>query len=370
MRAYAVSFLLWLTLLAGCAMPARSRAVEQLRPVETMGCDADREFVTVSASSGGEVPMAAAARGGSIPQAMENLRRWSDAQELFFAHVRYVVAGEAFARAGLGELLDYFARSTQTSLEIPLVVVRGGTARELVTAPAGPDREVTVLLASMQRDAEQTGTARCFTLREIARRLSRSGAVLCCAVEARRGGENLPGQDSPAILCAGYAVLKDAVLAGFLDPDAALGADLIMDLAGQANYVLSWGGGTATVTLLKSETELTAARDADGEVSLLATTRIRAGVLSSDGADMADPIVRRGLAKALAHAAASQEEAALDASRALNADFLELRRAVGKAFATDVAGEAVSLRALRCRVRVEAELERSYDLDGGGAVYG
>ena len=60
MRAYAVSFLLWLTLLAGCAMPARSRAVEQLRPVETMGCDADREFVTVSASSGGEVPMAAA----------------------------------------------------------------------------------------------------------------------------------------------------------------------------------------------------------------------------------------------------------------------------------------------------------------------
>ena len=138
MKAYTVIFLLWLLLFAGCAMPARSRAVEQLRPVETMGCDTDRQFETVSASSGGEAPMAAAARGGSIPQAMENLRRWSDAQELFFAHVRYVVAGEAFARAGLGELLDYFARSTQTSLEIPLVVVRGGTARELVTAPAGP----------------------------------------------------------------------------------------------------------------------------------------------------------------------------------------------------------------------------------------
>lgn len=370
MRAYRAVFLMWLMLLSGCAMPARSRAVEQLRPVETMGCDADREGVTVSASSGGEASMAAAARGGSIPQAMENLRRWSDAQELFFAHVRYVLAGEAFARAGLGELLDYFARSTQTSLEIPLLVVRGGTAEDLVAAPAGPEREVTALLASMQRDAEQTGTARCFTLREIARRLGRSGAALCCAVEARPGGENLPGQDAAAILCVGYAVVKNAALAGFLDADAALGADLIMELAGQANYVLPCTGGSATVTLLRSETELTPARSADGALTVQVTTRLRAGVLSSDGADMADPAVRQELAAALSRAAAAQEEAALTASRALDADFLELRRAVGRLASPEEAEAAGFLRALRWQVRVESELERSYDLDGGGAVYG
>ena len=127
MKAYTVIFLLWLTLLAGCAMPARSRAVEQLRPVETMGCDADREFVTVSASSGGEVPMAAAARGGSIPQAMENLRRWSDAQELFFAHVRYVVAGEAFAKDFDVAAIDAFQRNHSIAA-IDELELRAGTA--------------------------------------------------------------------------------------------------------------------------------------------------------------------------------------------------------------------------------------------------
>ena len=350
-------------LLTGCALTARSRAVEQLRPVETMGYDVAGIEVTVSASSGAGGSMTVAARGGSIPQAMENLRGWSDAQELFFAHIRYVVAGEPGARAGLGELLDYFARSTQTTLEIPLLVIRGGEAKPLVTASSPPGRDAASLLASMQRDAEQTGTARCFTLREAAQRLARSGAALCCAVESRPAGENAPSaEDAPAVLCTGYGVLKNAALVGFLDTEAALGADLIMGLAGQADYVLPCAGGSATVTLLKSGTELSAVESSCGAV-LTVTTRLRAGVLSADGIDTADPAVRRGLETALARAAAAQEASALAACRELDADFLELRRAVGRK--VPAAGRADFLRTLRWQLRVEAELERSYDLDGG-----
>lgn len=362
--------LIWLllcpVLLGGCGLAARSRAVEQLRPVETMGYDFDGAAVTVSAASGAGKPMAVAARGGSIPQAMENLRGWSDAQELFFAHVRYVLAGEAGARLGLDELMDYFSRSTQTTLEIPLLVVRGGEAQELVTAPAGQEREITALLASMQRDAEQTGTARCFTLREIIRRLRRSGAALCCAVERRQPGENAPdAEDAPSVLCAGYAVLKNAALAAFLDTEAALGTDLILDLAGQANYVLPCAEGSVTVSLLKSETELVPLRDSRGALTVLVSTRLRAGVLSDRGSDIADPEVRRALENALARAAAAQEAAALTACRELDADFLELRRAVGGRAPEAAAPDF--LRTLRWQVRVEALLERSYDLDGGGA---
>ena len=363
MRKAIICLLLCPALLTGCGLTARSRAVDQLRPVETMGYDADGARVTVSASSGTDDPMTVAARGGSVPQAMENLRAWSDAQELFFAHIRYVVAGEAGARAGLGELLDYFARSTQTTLEIPLLVVRGGEARRLITASSEPGRDVTALLASMQRDAEQTGTARCFTLRQVIQRLSRSGAALCCAVESRPTGENAPSaRDSEAMLCAGYAVLKDASLIGYLDTETALGADLIMGLAGQADYVLPCAGGSATVTLLKSEAHVSPARDRSGAPILLVTACLRAGLLSADGVDTARPAVRHDLETALARAAAAQIRSALAACRELDADFLELRRSVRRK--DPAADDPDFLRTLRWQVRAEAEIERSYDLDG------
>lgn len=359
-----VWLMLYAALLSGCGLAVPSRAVEQLRPVETIGYDTDGTSVTMSASSGADLPAAVAARGGSIPQAMENLRGWSDAQELFFAHVRYVVAGEPASRAGLGELLDWFARSTQTTLETPLLVARDANARDLVTAPGGPDREITALLASMQRDAEQTGAARCFTLREVIRRLNRSGAALCCSVESRFTRNNVPAdQDAPAVLCSGYAVLKNASLIGFLNTEAALGADLIMNTAGRADYVLPCGEGSAAVTLLESKTKLIPAWDTDGEPILLVVTRLRAGILSVDGVDTADPGVRRSLADALARAVAIQEVAALTASRDMDADFLELRRAAAKT-ALDAEVDGLFLRNLRWRVQPEAVIERSYDLDG------
>ena len=362
---------IWLAGLAGCGFPVKSRAVEQLRCVETLGYDVSRGEVTVSAaagSSGEDAPLALAARGGSIPQALENLRAWSDARELFFAHVRYAVVGERTARAGLGPLLDYFARSTQTTLELPLLVVRGGEARPLVAGTGQPERDVTALLSSMQRQAEQTGSARCFTLREVARRMDRSGAALCCAVESRPAKENAPsaGEGAEAVLCAGYAVVKNGALAGFLDAEAALGADLLMGLAGQADYVLPCGAGSATVTLLDSGSRLSPARGEDGSLTVQVVTRVRAGVLSAEGADVTDSSLRRGLALALARAAAAQEEAALTASRDLDADFLELRALSGRASGA----EGDSLASLRWQIRVEAELERSYDLDGEGAAHG
>jgi hypothetical protein len=359
-------------LLCGCDFPARSRAVDQLLPVETLGFDVSGGEVIVSASAGGrrtgERGTALAARGGSIPRAMENLRGWSAAQELFFAHVRYAVIGEEAARAGLGPVLDYFARSTQTSLELPLAVVRGGEARALVTGNADGDYEITALLDSARRDAELTGTARFFTMRQIAQRLNRSGAALCCAVRAGSTGENAPSAEAgtQAVLCDGYAVLKNGALAGFLDRATALGADLLLGLAGQAECILPGEGGSVTVTLLDSGAELSPLYTEAGDLVLLVTLRLRAGVLEADGTPVTDPAVRRALAEALGRAAAAGAEAALAASRDMGADFLELYRVMARKAPGALSGTTPEafVRSLRWQIRPEAVLERSYDLDG------
>ena len=362
-------------LLSGCQAPARNRAVERLQLIQTLGYDAEGSRVTVSASSGhrpgDEPPVLLSARGESISDAAGKLRGFSPREELFFAHVRFAVMGEDAARQGAAPLLDYFERGAQTTLSVPLLVVRNGTAREMVTSSADPEYEVTAQLAALRRDTQQRGTARFFTLREVAARLARSGAALCCAVKALPCEENVPSarEGALSLVEAGYAVLKNGALAGFLDPDAALGADLIMNRAGEADYVLRVPDGTATVALRRCRTRLDVLRDADGAVTLEVTTRAAAGVLDARGADPGSENTLELLGAALGRAMAAQEAAALAASGEMEADFMELGLILMNALPPGKRGEAL-VSEMGWRVRVEVVVERSYDINGTPAAEG
>ncbi len=86
--------------------------------------------------------------------------------------------------------------------------------------------------------------------------------------------------------------------------------------------------------------------------------RVRAGVTESSGADTADAEMLARLEDELSRAVAAQIEAAAEASKALDADFLELWRVL-----PEVKDEGV-LASLRTLVQTESVLERSYDIYG------
>ena len=358
--------------LGGCGWPVHAREVVRLQLIQTLGCDASDGGVTVSASSGpqpgGGDPVRLAARGESVTDAIRKLQNWSAREELFFSHVRYAVLGEAAAQRGAGPLLDYFERSTQTALDLPLLVVRGGEARELVTGSKDPDYEVTALLSSVQQDAERMGTVHCFSVLDTARRLSRSGAALCCAVEAFDPGGNVPSAEDGArpVSAVGYAVLKDGKLAGYLTLDEALGADLLLGIGGAACLVLPAPGGSVTVELRRSDAELKLRREPGGSPVLDAALRVRAGIVQTDGADPDAPGVRETLDTALAEELARRCDSALAACRDLDADFLEL----GLLAERQLGGPAQETLPtnLAWNVAVEALVERSYDLSGSVPV--
>ena len=364
-RAVPAAALLAAAMLTGCGSLPRSREVEQLQIIETLGYDTSPAGTVVSVSSGpqlsGEPPVLLSARGESIADALERLRDYSPREELFFAHIRFAVMGEAAARQGAGPLLDHFERGVQTSLELPLLVVRDGTARALVTGSGDPNYEVTSALASLQRETEQRGTARFFTVREAAQRLARSGAALCCAVQAVSAEDNAPsaGEGALAVTGTGYAVLKDGALAGWLDREAALGADLLLGLAGRADYVLTGPGGSVTVELRSSRTRLTAA-EADGALSVQAVTRATAGIIEADGAGPLDDEALEKLGKELSRVMAAQESRALAASRETGADFLELGLLAGGPL---TGAREPLLTRMRWRVTVSAAVDRSFDVD-------
>ena len=341
-----------LSLLTGCAALLHPREVEQLQLVQTIGFDGTVGGMTVSVSSGAafseEVSAHLAAQGASIHTAVQRLQDLSPREELFFAHIRYAVVGETTACAGIAPILDYFERGMQTQLSVPLFVVRGGDAYELVALSASGESEITAALSSLEADTERQGSAHCFTVLEIASRLHRSGAALACAVTPTAPEGSVPASDGePLALETGYAVLRGDALCAFLDTDAALGADLLLGYAPQASYVLSDGdGGTVTVQLHAAKPSFSLAPDGT----------LRAGGFRNGGADAADAALLSRLEEELSRAVAAQLEAALAAETRLGADFLELWRVMPETWE----GPA----ALRYTVATESVLERSYDIYG------
>ena len=352
-----------LALLSGCSALLHPRQVEDLQLIQTIGFDGSVGNMTVSVSSGAAsedaVSAQLAAHGASIQTAVQRLQDFSPREELFFGHIRYAAVGEDCARGGIVPVLDYFERGTQTQLSVPLFVVKGESAYTLVAGNGG-ENEITAALSSLEADTERQGSAHCFTVLEIASRLNRSGAALACAIDPAAPEGSVPAAEDGTTLAleAGYAVFRGEALGGFLDTDAALGADLLLGFAPQASYVLSdGGGGTVTVQLHTAKASLSPVRDEEG-TALQIAVRVRAGVTESSGADTADAEVLARLEEELSRAVTAQIEAAIEASKVLDADFLELWRVL-----PEVRSEG-ALASLRAVVRTESVLERSYDIYG------
>ena len=356
MKRTLVPLLLALSALAGCAGPIRPREIDTLQLVETMGVDGGNGAVILSVSDSGEEPVRLAARGRSIPEAAERLQALSEREELFYAHIRFALLGEDAARAGTGEVLDWFRRSPQTRLAVPLLVVRAGDARALVAGDGESEREITGLLRSLQEDCERSGGPHHFTMLEITRQLSRSGAALCAAVRAVPPGESVPGESAPAVLADGYAVLKDGVLAGFLDPGAARGANLLLGRTGAAEYVLSG----ATVRLRGAKVRQEVVPGPEGAPRLTVTAEVRAGLTGRTGEG---PLTEEELARMeteLARRIAGETDAALKGVRDAEADVFALWEEH-----RDAPDREAFLRSLTWEIAVSAAVERSYDTDGG-----
>jgi len=349
--------------LSGCSptgsVYANFRAVEDLQLVQTFGFDWEDGEITITVSSGEETEKLPSsllsASAPDIPQAIELLQDWSAREDLFFAHIRYVLVGEEAARHGLETLLDWFERGIQTRLDLPVFVVEGGTARELISGSADKLYEITAVLLSLERDVERRGKAYPFTLRELASRMSRSGAGLCTSVRMAKTAENVPSApDGVTALETGFAVFSDWKLCAFSGREAAEGICLLLNKTGTGNVLLPGDPGLVTLEMADARSRFRPCRDADGRLSLAAEIECRASVVSSDPGNPTHEELLPLLEEEFAVWIQSRVEAALTLWQECGADFLELWRYVSPAKPTP--------ETLRVVPKVRGRVERSYDI--------
>ncbi|MCR4427268.1 MAG: Ger(x)C family spore germination protein, partial [Firmicutes bacterium] len=111
--------------------------------------------------------------GGSVWQALRALETRSG-RSLFLGHVRTVVLGEEFARAGIAEALDIFARDAQFRYK-SLLVVTPDSVEELLSVESPQEPMASTLINSIMRNADRPSTAPMSTFLRVITSLEQAG---------------------------------------------------------------------------------------------------------------------------------------------------------------------------------------------------
>lgn len=360
-RAAVVLLAAAMALLSGCAplsltgMLPYAREIEDMELVRTLGVDGDGEGVTVTASGGtreGEEARVVSGRADTVSAAVLTMQSQGSSY-LYFGHVGQLLLGEELARQGVKDSLDYVLRDVEMRLEMALYLVRDGTAGEAMEA-AAQEGSATDRLEALAEDVGLTADTMTRSVKDVLADLEDRGASFAPAISA-----------DDTLTAAGYGILKDGILAGWADEDAAKGVNLILsrvdadmvevDPAGQASAALRVVGARSVIRPVFEGDTLTGLR---------VECRVEANL--AEGPPAEDDQRRQALCDALAEIERERIQAALDLAVKYNADYLGLCRAAAllapwhKQDLLDV----VEMKNLTLTAQVEAVIQRSYHADG------
>lgn len=358
---YVLAFTLPLT---GCSSDLLSsrRDMERLRPIQTMGLDLGEDGYTISVSTGigpnEYPPLVMSDYGPSIEDTITTLQNDSPQDELFYAHVQYILLGESVMQSGILPVLEWVERSPTMRLGTPIFAVRGSAA-DAVTA-SGENTDITMLLASLERE-QQTRGEPIYTLREIATDLYERGNTLCLSVVLKSSEETVPvGSDAAlSVIPAGYAVLEDGVITAYLTEEESKGA-VIAHQAGNGMKITSAGH---TLSLLGSRTDFSGEWDGGTLTGILIDCELETGILErSPGAET--DITQ--LQSELSDTVTGWLRAVAERSQALSCDFLCMETSVLKNApneSDEVTWDEI-FPTLPITVQVKTHIDKSYDISG------
>lgn len=357
-------YIITLTLVSGCTggLHSSRRDMERLRPIQTISLDSAEDGVVMGVSSGigpeGSPPLVMKCSASGIESAISRLQSYSPEDELFYAHVRYILLGESMADRSVLPLLDWVERSPAMRMDTAMILVRGSAADALTNA-TGETTDITERLASLEREESARGQ-HIYSLREIAASLLERGSALCLTVRSvpSEGVIFTESEISAAIVPEGYAVLRDGVQAEFLTADETMGSEL---LEGGVNGALAVIDGNV-LDISSPGAEAVGLWDEDGALTgILIRCTLQGGVLEREEGGQTD---METLEKDFSAAAERWLEAAVERSQDLGCDFLDLRGALMKnrPKRAETAGFSDIFPTLPVTVLAKAEIDRSYDL--------
>ncbi|MFC5650326.1 Ger(x)C family spore germination protein [Paenibacillus solisilvae] len=152
-------------------------------------------------------------------------------RELFFAHIQYLIIGESMAKAGIGELFDFFERVPKFSLTSPILIARGTSADSVLRVLSPAEYSQAGALANkLALTSKEWGQSVVVELLDVIKALQGTGETAISGVRIvgdPKIGEtkaNLEHTSLPAVIkIEGIALFKGKKLNKWLDGEEARG---------------------------------------------------------------------------------------------------------------------------------------------------
>ena len=392
--------------LSGCSgIYSNFRELERLLVIQTMGIDFAEEGVGISLASGaksdGSSPVRLFSTGVSVTSAVAHILSYSQEQELFLSHTSHVVLGEEAAKNGINGYLSYICRSPNLRTDIPLYIVKGGTAQEAVMQVGDGSKGISEVLEAVRANVDERGDSKAFSASDLLRDLERNGSGLVCAIECspsiQEGGTKQEGgsgsssgtdsaespdstggsgsgeekQEKQALTAAavGYGVIRGDRLCAYIDKEQAIGVGLLLNIVGISNIVVKDRYATpVTLELDQGSSVIKPVWAEDGSLEML-DIQIKAAANIAEiggGGHFGEPDYEDYLTAQLETAVSERVSSVIQLSKTLQADFLGLGsivemddaekfRALGGDFASLLPG-------LPVRISVSGQIKHTNDI--------
>ncbi len=336
MRRCAALLLAFPLLLSGCAgrKPLGSfREIDQMVLVETMGVDRRDGLFTVTVSTAaeeGQVLLKTPAV--TLSRALKEMQDYTEKKYIFYGHTRHLLLGPSVLEEELARCLEFVERDGELRMDTKLFALRGDSAEDAIAVPDG-EESVGDLLDSLEKDVALLSESHVFTCGETAEALAERGSVLVSALRLTEPENILDGENRRTLLSAGYAIIAGGKPAGWLDPDLARGANLLMGLGeGDLIEAPDGQGGWFAAALTGSRAEYQPSFS-EGELqSVNIRLELRCSLSElSQPLDLRREEVIRGLEEGIAAVEAWRVSEVLRISRELGADFCGLEKQVRRA---------------------------------------
>lgn len=329
-----VLFLCFFPLLAGCSLKSGYPRLEQLRIIQTLGVDAGDaglrlSLATAAGGGNGEDAVCLSADGPSFSAALERAESLSTEETLFCGHIRQLVLGEDVA---LEPLLSYIGRSADLRLDTPLYLLRGATAEELLSGAGSESRGVTEILDAVRAELDYRSQSLGFSAGQVLQDLQRQGSTLLCVLRYGDAAENTGEAEEEAseeqIRTAafdGFAVLREAEICDWLEPEELLPISLLRNTMGvQPLTIQDMNGKPAALEIRQGSSRVRPIWREDGSLQGLdITAKLRASLLEAPGSPLSDAYID-DLTARLEAAVSERLRGLLTRSKTLRADFLGL----------------------------------------------
>ena len=273
--------LLFSTDCAKSSLFSNYRPIEQLKLVHVIGFDTHEEGLELSICGGeqgdeGQELVRLSCTGKNISDCLGKLQNYSEQSELYYAHTRYVIVGEDYARQGLGDVMQYLESSQQLRSDIPLFIVKGGKAKDPVLKSGGKQEGIHDVLEAVIRDCDRQGMGFPFTCGDIGSFSAEYGSALACALTLSQTKDTDPQAEDDEVtpIAAGYGVIDYGTLTAFLSKEASFGVNLLMGELGTGALTLTAEGQPVSLRFTKSENTLIPTFGREGTMTKL-TARLQ-----------------------------------------------------------------------------------------------